>query len=192
VTGDISSDRDRQITALTEIVGALATTVAQLNDRIEHLDKANRSRGQSDTNNSHEPADWVWFTPPAAAEDEPETLEDPPFTVGNFVTWYNITYVGVEGSRTTRIPSCWRQHPGLAMEIATLAYSWRAANIGPSASPREAQYWHHQWRPGFTDRLTRQWAHTDCVDGEHRPAGAIGRTNRFLSGTRVGNSETSG
>jgi hypothetical protein len=193
MTGDIrSSDRDRQISALTEIIGALATTVAQLTDRVEHLAKANRSRGQSDTNNSHEPADWVWFTPPAAAEDEPETPEDPPFTVGNFVTWYNITYVGVEGSRTTRIPSCWRQHPGLAMEIASLAYSWRAANIGPSASPREAQYWHHQWRPGFTDRLTRDWVHTDCVDGEHRPAGAIGRTNRFLSGTRVGNSETSG
>jgi hypothetical protein len=192
VTGDISSDRDRQISALTEIVGALATTVAHLSDRVDHLDKANRSRGQSDTSDSHEPAAWVWFTPPAAAEDEPETLEDPPFTVGNFVTWYNITYVGVEGSRTTRIPSCWRQHPGLAMEIASLAYSWRAANIGPSASPREAQYWHHQWRPGFTDRLTRQWVHTDCVDGEHRPAGAIGRTNRFLSGTRVGNSKTSG
>jgi hypothetical protein len=192
VTGDISSDRDRQISALTEIVGALATTVAHLSDRVDHLDKANRSRGQRDTSDSHEPAAWVWFTPPAAAEDEPETLEDPPFTVGNFVTWYNITYVGVEGSRTTRIPSCWRQHPGLAMEIASLAYSWRAANIGPSASPREAQYWHHQWRPGFTDRLTRQWVHTDCVDGEHRPAGAIGRTNRFLSGTRVGNSKTSG
>jgi hypothetical protein len=192
VTGDISSDRDRQISALTEIVGALATTVAHLSDRVDHLDKANRSRGQRDTSDSHEPAAWVWFTPPAAAEDEPETLEDPPFTVGNFVTWYNITYVGVEGSRTTRIPSCWRQHPGLAMEIASLAYSWRAANIGPSASPREAQYWHHQWRPGFTDRLTRQWVHTDCVDGEHRPAGAIGRTNRFLSETRVGNSKTSG
>jgi hypothetical protein len=91
VTGDISSDRDRQISALTEIVGALATTVAQLSDRIEHLDIANRSRGQGDTNNSREPAAWVWFTPPAAAEDEPETPEDPPFTVGNFVTWYNIT-----------------------------------------------------------------------------------------------------
>lgn len=178
MTGDAhSSDIDRQITALTEIVGALATTVAQLSDRVEHLDKASRSRGSSDTGDSHEPAAWVWFTPPAAAEDNPNTTDDPRFTVDNFITWYNITYVGVEGSRAKPIPDCWQQHPGLAMEITTLAYSWRAANIGPSASPREAQYWHHQWRPGFTDRLTREWVHTDCIDGDHRPAGATERTD---------------
>jgi hypothetical protein len=172
-----SSDIDRQITALTEIVSALASTVAHLSDRIDHLDKANRSRGQGDTNDSREPADWVWFTPPAAA-DGPDTTDDPRFTVDNFVAWYNITYVGVEGSRAKPIPDCWQQHPSLAMEIATLAYSWHAANIGPSASPREAQYWHHQWRPGFTDRLAREWVHIDCIDGEHR-AGVTVRPNRF-------------
>jgi hypothetical protein len=64
------------------------------------------------------------------------------------------------------------------MEVANLAYSWRAANIGTSASPREAQYWHHQWRPGFTDRLAREWVHTDCVDGEHR-AGMAERADRY-------------
>jgi hypothetical protein len=64
------------------------------------------------------------------------------------------------------------------MEVANLAYSWHAANIGASVSPREAQYWHHQWRPGFTDRLAREWVHTDCVDGEHR-AGMAERADRF-------------
>jgi hypothetical protein len=182
VTGDVrSSDRDRQISALTEIVGALATTVAQLSDRVEQLDKANRSRGQGDTNDSREPADWVWFTPPAAADD-PDTTDNPRFTVDKFVAWYNITYVGLEGSRAKPIPDCWHQHPGLAMEVANLAHSWRSANIGPSASPREAQYWHHQWRPSFTDRLSREWVHTDCFDGDHRPGGATGRPDRF---TRV-------
>jgi hypothetical protein len=68
------------------------------------------------------------------------------------------------------------------MEIATLAYSWHSANTGPAANPREAQYWHHQWRPGFTDRLTREWVHSDCIDGEHRAAGAIARLNRFATG----------
>lgn len=170
---------DRQITTLTEIVSALATSVTELSDRVAHLDKANRSRSQSDTGEDHEPAAWVWFTPPAASEDDPDTTDEPQFTVSNFVAWYNITYVGVEGSRATRIPNCWRQHPGLAVEVASLAYSWRAANIGPSASPREAQYWHHQWRPGFTDRLTREWVHTDCIDGEHRATGPDERPNRF-------------
>lgn len=187
MTDDIcGSDLDRQITALTEIVGALATTVSQLNARVDRLAKTNRSRGQGDRDDghdeeqdNHDPAAWVWFTPPAAAEDDPDTDDDPRITVGNFVAWYNMTYVGVEGSRAKSIPDCWRQHPGLAMEVANLAYSWRAANIGPSASVREAQYWHHQWRPGFTDRLTREWAHTECLDGEHRAAGPGERPDRF-------------
>lgn len=167
-----SGDLDPQITALTEIVGGLATTVSQLSDRVEHLYRANRSSGHSEQQDDRSPAAWVWFTPPTATED------DPRITVDNFVAWYNVTYVGIEGSRAKPIPDCWRQHPGLAMEVANLAYSWRAANIG-EASPREAQYWHHQWRPGFADRLTREWVHIDCVDGEHRTNGAAERPNRF-------------
>lgn len=167
-----SSGLDGQINALTEIVGALATTVNQLSDRVEHLAKADRSSGQGDQQDDRGPAAWVWFTPSAAAEDNPR------ITVDNFVTWYNITYVGGEGTRAKPIPDCWRQHPGLAMEVANLAYSWRAANIG-EASPREAQYWHHQWRPGFTDRLAREWVHADCVDGEHRTNGSGERPDRF-------------
>lgn len=167
------SDLDHQITALTEIVGALANTVAQLSDRVEHLARANRSSGHGEQQDDRGPAAWVWFTPPAAAED------DPRITVDNFVAWYNMTYVGIEGTRAKPIPDCWRQHPGLAMEIANLAYSWQAANIGEAANPREAQYWHHQSRPGFTDRLTREWIHADCVDGEHRTNGAGERPDRF-------------
>ncbi len=170
-----ASDLDGQINALAEIVGALAATVSQLNTRVDKLTRANRPSGDGhdQEQDNHDPAAWVWFTPPAAAED------DPGITVDNFVAWYNVTYVGVEGSRAKFIPDCWRQHPGLAIEVANLAYSWRAANIGPSASPREAQYWHHQWRPGFTDRLTREWVHTDCIDNEHRAAGAAERPDRF-------------
>ncbi|MGH3547116.1 MAG: hypothetical protein ACRDQU_03130 [Pseudonocardiaceae bacterium] len=194
MTADIGgSDQDRQITALTEIVGALSTTVSQLNTRVDKLttavDKlttAKRSRGQRDSadgqdeEQANDPAAWVWFTPPAAAEDDPDAkTDDPRITVDNFVTWYNITYVGIDGTRAKPIPDCWRHHPGLAMEIATLAYSWRTANIGPQAAPREAQYWHHQWRPGFTDRLTREWTHTDCTDGDHRAAGPGERPDRF-------------
>ncbi|MGH4009669.1 MAG: hypothetical protein ACRDTH_16220 [Pseudonocardiaceae bacterium] len=177
-----ASDLDRQLNALTEIVGALATTVSQLNSRVDRLTRVNgsgdRGDGQGEQDN-HDPAPWVWFTPPAAAEDDPGADDDPRITVDNFVTWYNVTYIGIEGSRAKPIPECWRQHPGLAMEVANIAYSWRAANIG-EASPREAQYWHHQWRPGFTDRLTREWVHIDCVDGEHRPVGAGKRPDRFI------------
>jgi hypothetical protein len=125
------------------------------------------TRGQDDP---AAPAAWVWFHPPAAAEDQPEGVQDPRITIENFVTWFNVTFVGVDGGRAKAIPACWTQHPGLAMEGAALAYSWRDANIGPNARSREAQYWLHQWCPGFADRL-RDWVHADCLDGEHRAAG---------------------
>ena len=175
-----AGDLDGQINALTEIVGALAATVSQLNTRVDRLTRANqpsgrrgRDEGHDEEQENHDPVVWVWFTPPTGAED------DPRIAVDNFVAWYNMTYVGIEGSRAKPIPDCWRQHPGLAMEVANLAYSWRAANLGETASPREAQYWHHQARPGFTDRLTREWAHTECLDGEHRAAGAHERPDQF-------------
>lgn len=56
---------------------------------------------------------------------------------------------------------------------------WRSANIGPSASIREAQYWLHQWRPGFAERLARDWVHADCWDDVHHGAGALPREDRF-------------
>lgn len=167
------SEIDHQISTLTEIVSTLTTTISHLSDRVDQIDNANKSHDHNATDDTHEPAPWVWFTPPTGAEDNPQ------LTVDNFVTWYNITYIGLQGSRATPIPDCWRQHPGLAMEIATLAHSWHAANLGPSANPREAQYWHHQWRPGFTDRLAREWVHTDCIDGDHRTTGVDDRPDRF-------------
>jgi hypothetical protein len=170
-TGQDHAERDQQIAALTEIVGTLAQNLRRLEGQVNRVAKI-----VSDTppaaEDSAEPGPWVWFNPPVAREDEPGGDEDPRVTVENFVTWYNHTFVGIDGGRSKPIPACWRQHPGLAMEIATLAYSWRSANVGPSASVREAQHWLHQWRPGFAERLTRDWVHADCFDDAHRAAGA--------------------
>jgi len=169
-------DRDAQIRSLTEIVGMFAQTLRRMERRVNQLTKKPAADAEEDLG---EPAAWVWFTPPAAAENEPDGEEDPRFTVENFVAWYNLTFVGVDGSRARSIPPCWRSHPGLTMEVATLAYSWRAANIGPEANPRDAQSWLHQWRPGFSDRLTRDWVRPDCLDGDHRDDEPASRTDRF-------------
>ena len=120
------------------------------------------------------------FSPPAAAEDRQHRTDghDPNWTLDNFVAWFNVTYVGLAGGPAKPIPECWRAHPGLAMEVATLAYTWRRANIGDTANVRDAQYWHHQWRPGFAARLT-EWVHTHCLDGRHRETGAVFRADRF-------------
>ncbi|WP_034271135.1 hypothetical protein [Haloechinothrix halophila] len=183
-TGHDHGERDKQIAAITEIVGTVAQAQRRLEGRINKLAKtmADSPAAEKQEEDRAAPAAWVWFFPPAAVEDEPAAGQDPPVTVENFVTWYNATFVGTEGSRSKPIPACWQQHPGLAMEVAALAYSWRAANIGPSASARESQSWLHQWRPAFADRLTRDWVHADCLDGDHRDGGAPPRENRFAAG----------
>ncbi|MGW4527890.1 hypothetical protein [Amycolatopsis sp. NPDC004378] len=176
-TGDA---RDAQIKALTEIIGTLAQNLRRVEGKVNQLAKKAADEAKNDEEEDPTaPAAWVWFTPPAAAEDDPDGDEDPRFTVENFVAWFNLTFVGVDGGRARPIPPCWRQHPGLAMEVASLAYSWRAANIGPEASERDAQYWLHQWRPGFSDRLAREWVRPDCLDGDHRDDGPAPRADRF-------------
>ncbi|MFI6029440.1 hypothetical protein [Amycolatopsis magusensis] len=181
-------DRDEQIAALTDIIATLAQDLRRIEDRVNRLGttagKASAAAPDATQHDDTAPAPWVWFNPPAAAEDQPESDGDPRVTVGNFVTWYNATFVGLEGSRSTAIPACWEQHTGLAMEVAALAYTWRAANLGSDAGIREAQYWLHQWRPGFIERLTREWVHADCCDGQHRDGGPPPRANRFAVAER--------
>jgi hypothetical protein len=114
---------------------------------------------------------WLWLPGPNPGGGEPGQERDLARTLETFVGWYNAVYVGTDGSRARPIPACWPQHPGLAMEIATLAYTWWAANTGRTANIRDAQQWHHQWRPAFTDRLL-SWVHPHCLDGHHRAVGA--------------------
>lgn len=177
--GTTDDDRDAQIKTLIEIIGALAQNVRRLDAKVNQLTGKRADETGDEEENPSAPAAWVWFTPPAAAEDHPGQEQDPRFTVENFVAWYNLTFVGISGSRARAIPPCWRKHPGLAMEVAALAYTWRAANVGPDASIRDAQYWLHQWRPGFSDRLSREWIHPDCLDGDHRDDGPTPRADRF-------------
>lgn len=187
--GGGSGSRDQQIGAVLEIVGGLVRDQRRLEGQFNRLTKMLREQERRDKDTAEDepdpnaPAPWVWFSPPAP--DEPEDgeedfEEDPQVFVTNFVAWYNTVFVGVESGRAKAIPGCWEAHPGLAMEVASLAFSWRAANLGPEASIKEAQYWLHQWRPGFADRLVRDWVHTDCVDGQHQATGAHTRDNRFV------------
>ncbi|WP_406690302.1 hypothetical protein REH65_31010 [Saccharopolyspora sp. ID03-671] len=174
---------DKQVSALTEMVGSLSSKVNKLRDRLDN----SHSDGDDDAEQDEKhdlPAQWVVFTPPAAAEDRQHRTDghSPQWTLDNFVAWYNATYVGLTGGPAKPIPECWREHPGLAMEIATLAYSWRRANVGATANVRDAQYWHHTSRPGFAARLG-EWTHSHCMDGRHRPAGAAARPDRFTQAT---------
>lgn len=146
---------DRQIRALIEIIGTVAGALSRLSGRVDRLDT-----GKPETNT--EPAPWVWAQPQGGADDAASTV------VANFVAFYNMTFVGAIGGRAKPIPPCWRDHPALSAELATLTYAWRAANLGATANVRDAQAWLQQWRPGVADRMVRDWVHADCFDGIHR------------------------
>ncbi|MCI2421088.1 hypothetical protein MOQ72_26955 [Saccharopolyspora sp. K220] len=170
----------RHVRELTRLVSNLSDEIETLTARVTELE------GDETKPAKPTPAPWVWFSPPAAAEDPQHRGEglDPRFTVDNFVAWYNTIYVGAPGTTARPIPACWRDHPALPMEIATLAYSWRQANLGRTADARDAQYWHHAWRPGFAHRMVTEWTHPRCLDGDHQPSGAPPRPDRFTTQER--------
>ncbi len=182
-----TEDVSAQIGALTELVGALSAKVNRLTERLDDFgasDSDDQAAGEArqEDPKQDKPGSWVWFSPPAAAEDRQHRDDDldPRFTLDNFVAWFNLTFEGRAGSSALPIPDCWREHPGLAMEVATLAYAWRHANVGRSANVRDAQYWHHTWRPGFAVRLL-EWVHSRCLDGHHQRVGADPRADRFTT-----------
>lgn len=164
---------DAAVQELEEVVHALRDHVARLEERVRDLEEPDAAIRR------REPAPWVVFSPPAAAGDPLHEDGDAGFTLDNFVAWYNLTYSGLPGTRARPIPACWAHHPGLLSEIATLAYSWREAFIGRTAHPHRAQLWHQHSRPGFADRLATEWVHPHCHDGQHRPAGAASRPDRY-------------
>jgi hypothetical protein len=148
---------DRQIRALTEIVGMLAA-------KVMHPGDTGAGRSPDQPNDTWLAAPWAWAGP--TMQDGVQATDNE-VVVERFIAFYNQTYVGLEGRKAKPIPPCWRQHPGLAMEITTLAYTWLSANLGATADVRDAQTWHHQWRPAFTDRLASDWVSSDCLDGLH-------------------------
>lgn len=146
---------------LTEHVDELADTVEALSKKA--------------TADEDAPAQWALFA-------VPERHEHPQATLQLWVEFYNATYVSTTQSvgedHNRAIPGCWLQHPGLAAEVATLAATWRAAFVGPTADPANAQNFHDRWRPGFAARL-RTWA--PCSTDRHtfNPNSSPERPTRF-------------
>jgi hypothetical protein len=146
---------DSQIHALIDIIGRIGDSVSALSSRVDRLAAGMESGGHADGPT----APWL-LTGPAVVAEDPTTF------VADFVDYYNGTYAGL-GGRAKSIPACWREHPGLVAEVAALAYAWRAANRGRGANIRDAEHWLHQWRPGFADRMARDWVPADCFDSHH-------------------------
>lgn len=174
---------EQQIAALQAAVGDLKRQVAQQQDLAKdlalQLQKLVAEDEADPDQRKNRPAPWVPFEPPGTVHTS--GARDPLVGIAFFVEYYNATYVGLPGSRAIAIPDCWLSHPGLLAEIATLAYFWRAANTGPRANVKDAQYWHHTFRPGFAARLAGEWTHAHCRANSHKDAGAPARPDRYTT-----------
>src|SRR6266567_1957064 len=150
-TGRGQGDRDQQIQALLEIVGKVAGDQRRLEGHLNRLTKLLRERDRTPEGENepdpNAPAPWVWYSPAAPDDPAENAEEDPRVFVVNFVAAYNTMFAGIEGGRAKPIPGCWEEHPGLAMEVASLAYSWRAANTGPAARVRDNNADATGWSP---------------------------------------------
>jgi hypothetical protein len=94
---------------------------------------------------------------------DPDALAAHTPQLSGWIEWLNATY-GTAATR--RVPACWSQHPGLAAELLTLYYSWRAA-YPEGTSLDAAQGWHGADLPGLLTRLPA-YVHPGCLRGEHR------------------------
>jgi len=163
-----------------ELGAAVLKLLGDMEELTEHVDElANAVEALTKKAKADEdaPAEWALF-------DVPARHEHPPATLQLWVEFYNATYVSTTQSvgedHNRAIPGCWLQHPGLAAEVATLAATWHAAFVGPTADPANAQNFHDRWRPGFAARL-RSWA--PCSSERHttNPNGSPEHPTRFES-----------
>ncbi|QKV74220.1 hypothetical protein [Amycolatopsis sp. Hca4] len=165
------AELDAMTEELWERVQAQQSEIEQLHGKIADL--------ENDAEDKPRLAPWLPYPAPPAAEDKQHRDQTPVFTVTNFVQYYNAVYVGKGGTRAVAIPDCWPQHPGLVAELATLAYTWRAAHVGKAAKAIDAQYWHDRWRAGFAERMITEWTHQQCLTEVHKAVGAPPLTERF-------------
>lgn len=83
-----------------------------------------------------------------------------------YVSTYNHVHAITENEL---VPPCWRQHPGLATELAVQVWLWYFAHLDPNTSPAIAGDYYGRHLPGFRSRLDRLLGVSpgECRRGEH-------------------------
>jgi len=113
-------------------------------------------------NNTDEPLrrPWCWS---ALTGPEREAL-------ARMIDVYVASYNHVQAIDTTDIiPPCWRQHAGLAWELAVQVWLWYQSYMDPKATPAAAAELHGRHLPGFRTRLARLLGRdpNDCRANQH-------------------------
>lgn len=144
-------------------IGALEKAVEQLLATVGQIVERRESDGQQ--------APWCVHQPPDLEEDDDSDGLDP---LDRWVEWANQIYrhQNWEPERLL-VPVCWRVHPGLAAEVATLMWTWQRAFVDAAATADAAQNWHDRWLPGYLGRLS-SWVDSGCLKGSCRRQRAHG------------------
>jgi len=92
-------------------------------------------------------------------------FEDAVFSwLDRVVLWHNAVYGWQEHQL---IPACWQQHPGLAMDLAALAFG--RLDVYATATPKFVITWHGDWEE-FQKRMSFAFGENDgrdCLNGKH-------------------------
>lgn len=67
------------------------------------------------------------------------------------------------------LPPCWRQHPGLATELAVQVWHWYAIHTDPRATVAAAAEFYGRHLPGFRGRVDHMLGRSpgECRSGQH-------------------------
>lgn len=82
---------------------------------------------------------------------DPALLEETWDWLTSFVEWLNCQHAWFSGDLT---PPCWRLHPSLVHQLATLAASRYLA--GESTEPSQMEDWHRYGLPAYLERTRAQ------------------------------------
>jgi hypothetical protein len=117
-------------------------------------------RYQADGKDAPRRAPWVWSL---LNDNERAAL-------ARMIDVYAVTYNAVHAvTEDELIPPCWRQHAGLAHELAVQLWLWYWANIDPKATPAAAGDYLGRHLPGFRSRVDRLLGKSpkECRRGDH-------------------------
>ncbi|MHA6803259.1 hypothetical protein [Salinifilum ghardaiensis] len=129
-----------------------------LTSTLEDLIQLLQPPGKDEQRQHRPPWNWSLLTP--AEQDALAGLID------DWVATYNHA---LATARAEIVPACWRQHPGLAIDLAVQVWLYYANHRSSNATPGFAAEYYGRHLPGFRGRVASYLGESasDCREGRH-------------------------
>lgn len=148
VDEEVLTELGREIFQQREVIATLQKQMGDLRGVLEKIVARRRSDGEQ--------APWLYHQPPAGIDEDGIDLD-------SWVTWANSIYPrDVADDGEWIVPPCWRDHPGLAAQVSTLAWSWQRAFVDAAATAEAGESWHSTILRQFIDRR-QSWCSSVCL-----------------------------